>query len=215
MLNVGAGAGSYEPADRVVLAVEPSDVMARQRPADRPAIRASADDLPLHDQSVDAAMTVLSLHHWHPHQEVGVQELCRVARDIVIIVTIDPAVAGQMWLLAEYLHEVRERDHVIFPSPDTVMGWMDRPAQVEVLPIHRDTPDHMLLAFWAHPERVLDPEARAATSGFSRQPPSVVQRVIRAVELDLASGAWDARHGALRELDTYDAGLRLIRAARA
>ena len=33
VLNVGAGAGSYEPRDRNVVAVEPSEVMIRQRPA--------------------------------------------------------------------------------------------------------------------------------------------------------------------------------------
>lgn len=31
VLNVGAGAGSYEPADRAVTAVEPSREMIRQR----------------------------------------------------------------------------------------------------------------------------------------------------------------------------------------
>jgi hypothetical protein len=33
VLNVGAGTGSYEPADRPVAAVEPSAVMIAQRPA--------------------------------------------------------------------------------------------------------------------------------------------------------------------------------------
>jgi len=65
VLNVGAGAGSYEPRDRHVIAVEPSDVMAAQRPRElAPAIRASAADLPLRDAGVDAAMAILTIHHW-------------------------------------------------------------------------------------------------------------------------------------------------------
>lgn len=210
VVNVGAGAGSYEPRDRAVIAVEPSHVMVAQRDPARPAVRGSAQALPLHDESVDAAMTVLSLHHWHPEQRQGVREMCRVARDVVVIVTIDAAVSARVWLMADYLHEVRELDLRIFPAPEAVAGWLDRPASIEVVPVHRDTPDHTLLSFWAHPERVLDARARAATSGFARQPPEVVRRVVDAVAADLRDGSWDRRHGALRGLEEYDAGLRLI-----
>src|SRR4029077_18654360 len=43
VLNVGAGTGSYEPMDRYVVAVEPSETMIRQRRADTaPVVRASA-----------------------------------------------------------------------------------------------------------------------------------------------------------------------------
>jgi SAM-dependent methyltransferase len=214
VVNVGAGAGSYEPTDRVVFPVEPSVVMAAQRPRTRPAVRGTADALPFHDGSVDAAMTVLSLHHWHPRQRVGIEEMCRVARGTVVIVTIDAEVSGAMWLMAEYLTEVRDLDLRIFPSVDEIVGWLDRPATVDVVPVSRDSPDHNLLSFWAHPERVLDEAARNATSGFARQPAEVVARVVSDVRRDLESGDWDARHGALRELDAYDAGLRLIRASR-
>jgi hypothetical protein len=83
------------------------------------------------------------------------------------------------------------------------------------VPIARDTPDWMLASFWAHPERVLDPRARNSTSGFARMPPDVVRRVVEAVERDLQDGTWEARHGHLRRLDEYDAGLRLLVAKRA
>lgn len=66
------------------------------------------------------------------------------------------------------------------------------------------------MSFWAHPERVLDAQARNATSGFARMPTAVVERVVRDVTRDLASGAWDARHGHLRKLTHYDVGLRLL-----
>ncbi|MGE0787936.1 MAG: class I SAM-dependent methyltransferase [Sandaracinaceae bacterium] len=210
VVNVGAGAGSYEPLDRTVIAIEPSSVMAAQRDPDRPAIRASAEALPLHDGSVDAAMAVLTLHHWHPHQERGVRELCRVTRGPIAIVTIDAEVSGRMWLMADYLTEVRDLDLTIFPPPETIAGWLDRPSEIEVIEVSRDTPDHSLISFWAHPERVLDPVARAVTSGFARQTPEVVERVVREVARDLGSGRWEERHGELRTRTHYDAGLRLI-----
>jgi GNAT superfamily N-acetyltransferase/SAM-dependent methyltransferase len=213
VVNVGAGAGSYEPIDREVIAVEPSAVMASQRPdGGARVLRAKAGAIPLPDRSVDAAMTVLSMHHWHPHQEAGVREMCRVARNQIVIVTIDPEVSGRMWLMADYLREVAALDDEIFPHPETVAGWLDRPATVEVVTVSRDTPDWALVSFWAHPERVLEEGARNATSGFARQSPAVVDRVVADVARDLQSGAWDERHGALRNLTEYDAGLRIIKA---
>jgi SAM-dependent methyltransferase len=211
VVNVGAGAGSYEPRDRRVIAIEPSDVMAAQRPPElAPAIRASAGALPLRDRSVDAAMAILSVHHWDAEQELGIREMRRVARGPVVIVTYDARVSGQMWLMAEYLPEVAELDRRIFPSPDTLSDWLGGAVSVEPVELSDDTPDWMLGSFWAHPERVLDPEARAATSGFARMDAAVVDRVVEAVRRDLASGAWERRHGELRSLRSFDAGLRLI-----
>ena len=216
VVNVGAGTGSYEPVDRYVIAVEPSDVMAEQRPPSRvPAIRASAGELPLRDRSVDAAMAVLTLHHWDDAQERGVRELRRVARDRVVILTYDASVSGRMWLMADYLPEVAALDERIFPSPDALTGWLGGAVEVQTLPISRDTSDWMLGSFWAHPERVLDERARANTSGFARMPDDVVQRVVSSLRRDLEDGSWDARHGELRTLDEHDVGLRLIIARRA
>jgi SAM-dependent methyltransferase len=211
VVNVGAGAGSYEPADRHVIAIEPSDVMAAQRPPERvPAIRAFADDLPLFDRSVDAAMSVLSLHHWDEGQERGVRELRRVARGPVVLVTFDPHVCNRMWVVADYLPELAELDRRIFPAFETLAGWLGGDTEEIVLPTARDTPDWTFASFWSHPERVLDADARAATSGFARMPPEVVERVDRELRADLASGRWDERHGHLRQLDEYDAGMRLV-----
>ncbi|WP_027005610.1 class I SAM-dependent methyltransferase [Conexibacter woesei] len=211
VVNVGAGAGSYEPAGRHVVAIEPSDVMAAQRPASlAPAIRATAGRLPLRDASVDAAMAVLTLHHWDHEQEQGIRELRRVARGPVVLLTIDPRVSGATWMVADYLPEVAALDDEIFPLPEVLADWLGGAVAIDVLEVPRDTPDHTLLSFWAHPERVLDAEARAATSGFARMQPAIVDRCVAAVGRDLASGAWDARHGHLRDLDAYDAGLRLV-----
>ncbi len=213
LVNVGAGTGSYEPKDRTVIPIEPSEVMVRQRTTLHfPAIRAKAEALPLHDKVVDAAMTVLSLHHWDQHQEAGVREMMRVARDRVIIVTIDPRVSGNMWLMADYLREVAVLDNRIFPLPETICEWLNCMTTIDVIPISRDTPDGTLMSFWAHPERVLDERARSVTSGFARQTDDVVKRVVFDVARDLDNGTWNNRYGHLRHLEQFDAGLRLITA---
>ncbi len=211
VVNVGAGVGAYEPSDRHVIAIEPSDVMAAQRSRDlAPAIRASAGNLPLRDRSVDAAMAVLSVHHWDEEREKGVRELRRVARGAVVVLTYDAAISGAMWLMADYLPEVAALDRRIFPAPAQIAEWLGGDVRIDVVPIPCDTPDWMLGSFWAHPERVLDANARAATSGFARMPTNVVDRVVSEVSRDLASGLWDDRHGHLRNLDVLDIGLRLV-----
>lgn len=214
--NVGAGSGSYEPRDLHVLAIEPSDVMAAQRPSElAPAIRATAGAIPLRDRSVDAAMAILSLHHWDDGRERGVRELGRIARRSVVIVTYDAEVSGEMWLMKHYLPEVAELDRGIFPPPDVIAGWLEGAVTITALPLARDTPDWMLGSYWAHPERVLDAQARAATSGFARMSPEIVARVVGDVTRDLQDGTWDELHGALRSLPAYDVGLRLIVANKA
>ena len=210
VVNVGAGTGNYEPTDREVVAIEPSAVMAAQRPPHLTrAVPASAERLPLDDDSVDAAMAVLTIHHWSD-PAAGVREMQRVARERIVIVGVDTAVFSRLWLAAEYMPDVAERDAREFPAIDTVLGWLGPAARVEVLPVPRDCTDGFLLSFWGTPERVLDPRARAATSAFARLTPEREAEIVEQVRRDLDSGDWDARHGHLRELDEYDAGLRLV-----
>ena len=184
--------------------------MIRQRPPDRvPAVVASAGALPLLDDAVDAALAIVTIHHWDAEREAGVRELRRVARGPVAILTFDQRVSREMWLPRDYLPEVVELDDEIMTAPELLAEWLGG-AEIETVPIHRDTPDRMMGAFWAHPEWVLDATTRNGTSGFSRMPAEVVDRVVADVRRDLEDGTWDARNGALRELDEYDAGLRLI-----
>jgi SAM-dependent methyltransferase len=211
VVNVGAGSGSYEPRDREVTPVEPSEVMIAQRDPGRPrAIRSGAYPLPFPDQSFDAAMAVLTVHHWDADQERGVRELRRVARGPVVILTFDLEVSAHMWLVANYIPEIAELDRRTCPPPETIAAWLGGETEIRVVPISRDTPDWSLGSFWAHPERVLDAEARAGVSGFARMPSEIVNRVVEAVGRDLRDGTWDERHGHLRSLEEYDAGMRLI-----
>jgi hypothetical protein len=155
-------------------------------------------------------MAILTIHHWDEEQEAGVREMRRVARGPIVILTYDAEVSGRMWLMAHYLPEVAALDRRIFPSPETIAAWLGGQTETEAIEIPRDTPDWTLGSFWAHPERVLDVDARNATSGFARMETSVVDRVTDAVRRDLESGAWDRAHGHLRELSALDVGLRLL-----
>jgi SAM-dependent methyltransferase len=211
VVNVGAGAGSYEPRDREVVAVEPSAVMVAQRPAGAaPAVLAAAERLPFPDDSFDAAMAIITLHHWDD-VDAGLRELRRVATRRVVIVTYDPALEGDLWIARDYI-----REHVIhtFSSLPPISRILETfpEAQVRPLLIPNDCSDRMFATLWARPEEYLDPDVRAATSVWQRLPADVVTRAMEALRRDLASGEWDRRYGHLRTAPEYDAGLRLLTA---
>lgn len=109
VVNVGAGTGAYEPANRSVTAVEPSGVMIGQRPAgSAPVVRAWAEHLPFPDRTFDAGMAVLTVHHW-TDPAAGLAELRRVSRKQVVL-TWDQQVMARFWLIADYLPEIAEAE---------------------------------------------------------------------------------------------------------
>jgi SAM-dependent methyltransferase len=208
VLNAGAGAGSYEPDDRWVLAVEPSATMRAQRPRGAaPAIDARAEALPFDDDAVGAAMACVTIHHWEP-VEAGLAELRRVARGPVVIFTfdLDGLPAWQQEHLAEGLEIERPR----FPSLDAVARALGGRTRVERIPTPGDCTDGFFEAFWKRPERLLDPEVRAAQSMWALLPPGAEDRIVKGLAASLESGKWDAEHGHLRDLDELDGALRLV-----
>ena len=121
VLNVGAGTGSYEPADRSLIAVEPSREMIRKRsPAAAEAIQASADDLPFADKSFDASMAILTIHHW-PDKEAGLREMRRVTRGRIVLLTFDPS--HRPWL-TDYLPELAALDEAQMPAMSDYERWL-------------------------------------------------------------------------------------------
>lgn len=211
VVNVGAGTGSYEPRDRDVVAVEPSEVMIAQRPPDAArAIHASAEALPLEDDSVDAALAVLTVHHWDD-VERGLGEMVRVARRRVVLVTMDVEVLAGLWLVRDDVPETLPAHAASFPSIARLLGSLPA-ATAGAIPVPRDCTDGFMVAFWGRPETYLDPEIRNATSPWHQLPPAVVARALRRLQHDLESGEWDGRYGHLRQRSTLDVGLRLIRA---
>jgi SAM-dependent methyltransferase len=211
VLNVGAGAGSYEPADREVIAVEPSPVMIAQRPPGAaPAIEAVVEDLPLDDDSVDAVMGVFTMQHWSDVDR-GLTEVARVGRDRAVFVTLDMDVAASMWLGAEYLPEQIEADRRDFPSLEQLASALPG-LEVEEIPVPCDCTDGFAIGLWSRPEAHLDPRVRQASSTWHRLDQEVIARALADLAADLESGEWDRRHGHLRELDELDVGLRLVHA---
>ena len=205
VVNVGAGAGSYEPRDRRVLAVEPARTMIRQRPTDAaPVIQGSATALPLRDRSVDAALAVLTLHHW-PDRAAGVRELTRVARERVVILTWDPDGPG-FWLI-DYLPEIAVIDRQILPPLDWYAHLLGD-LEVSAVPIPHDCSDGFLGAYWRRPEVYLDADARRAISTFARL--SGPEMGLARLRADLHSGEWARRYGDLLQRDSLDLGYRLL-----
>lgn len=212
VLNVGAGTGSYEPSDRWVLAVEPSGVMIAQRPSDAaPVIQAPVERLPLADQTVDAAMAILTLQHWE-NVQTGLRELMRVVRDRLVLVTMDVGVLGELWIVRDYLPEMLGQHAALFPTIDRLRDLLPN-AQVEVLPVPRECEDGFMAAFWARPHAYLDPTARAATSPWHDLPDNVVNRALTQLRGHLDSGEWQRHHGHLLACTELDVGLRLITAS--
>lgn len=208
VVNVGAGGGSYEPADRWVLAVEPSATMRAQRPAGAaPVIDARAEALPLDDDAVDAAMACVTIHHWEP-PEAGLAELRRVASGPVAVFTFELE-ALPPWQL-EFLREGIELEKPRFPAIAAVEAALGGRTRVERIPTPADCADGFFEAFWNRPEALLDPAVRASQSLWALLGPGVEQRIVERLRTALESGAWDANHGRLREMDEFDGSLRLV-----
>ena len=210
IVNVGAGAGAYEPPGRPLTAVEQSWRMLEQRPRGAArVVQAAAEALPFRSGAFDGALAVLTLHHWTDWR-AGVAEMQRVARRVVIF-THEPGPAGSFWLTGTYFPELAALDRERFPSAADVADRLGD-CRVERLPVPHDCVDGFLAAFWRRPEAYLDPGVRAGMSGFALLDRDAVARGVARLEADLASGEWERRFGHLRALDALDAGYRLLTA---
>jgi SAM-dependent methyltransferase len=208
VLNVGAGAGSYEPVDRHVFAVEPSASMRAQRPAHlAPAINATAENLPFDDDSFDASMASVTVHQW-PDVRKGLGEMRRVTRGPVVVLTFDPVVP-EPWWLPEYVPVLFDIEARRMPTLDTIADALGG-ARIEVVPIPVDSIDGFGQAFFGRPERVLDPAVRRAMSAWSFVATEIIEEFEQRLAADLASGEWDRRWGRFRTMDEFDGGLRLV-----
>ena len=205
VLNVGAGAGSYEPADMQVTAIEPSAEMIRQRRATAaPVALGYAEDLPFPDNSFEASMAVLTIHHWADKAK-GLREMRRVTRGPVVLLTFDPSCRG-FWL-GDYIPELAALDDVIMPAMTEYEKWLG-PVEISTVPIPHDCTDGFLYAYWRRPSAYLDPRITAAMSSF--QVIDNLAEGLGKLARDLDSGAWAERYSGLLELDACDAGYRLV-----
>jgi SAM-dependent methyltransferase len=211
VLNVGAGAGSYEPADREVTPVEPSASMRAQRPPGlAPAVDATAEDLPFADGTFDAAMSTFSVHQWSD-LEAGLREMRRVTRGPVVILTCDPALLRRFWLTS-YSPEVIDAEARRYPAVAALRAGLGGSPEVALVPVPLDCTDGFGEAYYGRPEALLDPGARQSCSAWSFVGPDATDRFERDLGRDLADGTWDRRHGHLRTQPAFEGSLILVTA---
>jgi SAM-dependent methyltransferase len=208
VVNVGAGAGSYEPRDRRVVAVEPAITMIRQRIAGAaPVVRACAEALPFPNASFAAALAVLSVHHWSDWQ-AGLRELLRVSRRKVVLFTWDPQ--SEAFWLADYFPHVLEKDRQRFPTLAGLRAVLGEIAAVPV-PIPHDCSDGFMGAYWRRPSAYLDPGVRAAISSLAAETSTVS---LTRLANELGNGVWKRKYGPMLQQDEVDLGYRLVVANR-
>jgi SAM-dependent methyltransferase len=211
VINVGAGAGSYEPVGTVA-AFEPSTVMLAQRPAGAaPAVRAVAEALPAASGAADAALAALTVHHWSDPAQ-GLAELVRVAPARTVVLTWDPAVTARMWLFTDYLPEVMVRESGLCCAAQitALLEALGRTVHAEVVLVPATCTDGFAAAHWARPHAYLDPDTCASMSALALLDPAVLARGLAALRADLHDGRWQARNAELLTRDSYDAGYRLL-----
>ncbi len=204
VMNIGAGTGSYEPTDRQVTAIEPSIEMIRKRKPDAaPVIQATADTLPFENKAFDAAMAVLTIHHW-PDKAAGLTEVRRVTKGRIVLLTYDPA--HRPWL-TDYLPELATLDEAHMPKMSDYEDWLG-PVQVTPLMVPHDCRDGFLYSYWKRPQAYLDPHVRSGSSSFWALGDVTPQ--LGRLAHDLETGEWHRRYADILAQDDYDAGYRLI-----
>jgi SAM-dependent methyltransferase len=209
VLNVGAGAGSYEPTDRPVTAVEPSASMRAQRPPHLPpAVDASAECLPFEDGSFDAGMATFTVHQWRDLQ-AGLREMRRAVRNNIVILTCDPGELDRFWLRS-YAPEVILVEARRYPRIEVIAEVLGPGTEIIPVPIPLDCTDGFGEAYYGRPEGLLNPAARLACSAWSFVGPAATCRFEAALARDLERGAWDLKHGHLRTQSYFDGSLKMI-----
>ncbi|WNI16479.1 class I SAM-dependent methyltransferase [Actinacidiphila sp. ITFR-21] len=198
VVNVGAGARSYEFAGREVTPVEPSAAMRAQRSPELPrAIDAVAERLPFTDGALDAAMTTFTVHQ-RSDPAAGLREMRRVARGPVLVLTCDPDRVRDFWLYA-YAPEVLDAEARRYPPTAALAAALGGRTTVRPVPIPADRTDGFNETYYARPELLLDPGARQACSAWSFvDDDAVPARFDAHLRRDLADGAREERYGHLR-----------------
>ncbi|MCV7091464.1 class I SAM-dependent methyltransferase [Mycobacterium interjectum] len=208
VVDVGAGAGSYEPA-QTVAAIEPSMVMIAQRPAvSAPCVQAVAEALPLRDKCVDATMAILTVHHWSD-VAAGIDQLRRVTRHRIVILTWDQSVTRNFWLLRDYLPAAARISDELWVPIDQLVELLGG-AQIQTVPVPHDCTDGFGAAYWRRPDAYLDPTVRAGMSMLAYADDAALAEGLGRLAVDLRSRRWHQRYPHLLDQQLLDAGYRLL-----
>jgi SAM-dependent methyltransferase len=161
---------------------------------------------PFPDAAFDAAMAVLTIHHWTDCL-AGLRELRRVSlRQVVFF--FEPLRVHEFWALEYFPESIDVPSEQNAPGEDVIRQALPV-REIRPVLVPRDCVDGFGAAFWARPEAYLDPDVQAGMSWLALLPEDALKRGSERLADDLASGAWERRFGHLRRLDSYDAGYRI------
>ena len=210
IINVGAGAGSYEPADKYVIAVEPSANMRAQRLLNNkvPAINEKAENLSFDDNSFDASMAIITIHHWLD-LEKGLKEMRRVTKGNVVIMTFDPDALNEFWN-AEYFPQLIEVERKRYPGIEKIIKHLGGTCEVQKIPIPLDCKDGFQEAFYGRPKAFLDKNVRLMQSAWGFLDDDLEDQLVKRLADELKSGYWDEKYGKYRTQESFTGALRLI-----
>jgi SAM-dependent methyltransferase len=209
VLNIGAGAGSYEPLDRYVIAIEPSETMRTQRPSHLPpAIRGNADSLPFDDKSFDAAMAVLTVHHW-PDRAKGLQEIRRVTKGPIVVMTFDSDAPTEFWMF-DYCPEMAAVEKNRYQGLHSITDPLGGKFESIPIPVPIDCTDRFQVALYARPEDFLNPDVRKSQSAWKFLPPGAEERFVQNLSEDLKNGNWQKKYGHLKSKPFINCQLRAV-----
>ena len=124
--------------------------------------------------------------------------------------TWDPEVTfEQFWFVRDYFPQSYEQDRAL-TTLDEILSIVEGDAQVVPIPVPADCTDGFYAAYWARPEAYLDPKVRAGISAFTLNDQDGLDAALAKLNLDLQTGAWERNYGHLRDLESIDAGYRLV-----
>lgn len=209
VINIGAGTGSYEPSNRAVVAVEPSQLMVSQRPQSGAAVvMALAENVPVASDWADLSMTLLSLHHW-TNWRAGISEMRRLASRRMVL-TYDPELHSSFWLARDYIPEIAVFERARVPRVDDIVSALGGDIEIIKLEVPWDCVDGVFPAHWRRPAAYLDPQVRACCSGLAQMDQRVVESGIKRLAADIDSGLWQRKNSEILSAENYDAGFRII-----
>ncbi|MEH2283801.1 MAG: methyltransferase domain-containing protein [Nostoc sp.] len=216
--DIGAGTGGYsiELANQgfLVNAIEPSVVMQKQA-VEHSQVKwfsGYAEDLPLSDKSVDAVVSILTIHHFS-HLEKAFQEMHRIIRDgAIILLTFDIRLAQKIWLYDyfPFLWEDALRFLPLNKQVNLIQSNTKRRVEAIPLLLPYDLSDLFAAAGWRRPELYLQPEVRAGISSFALANQDLVEQGVKLLTADLSSGEWSKKYSDIHNLTEIDIGYRFI-----
>ena len=217
VLDVGAGTGSYARAlverGYQVTALEPSLVMREQAEEGSRVswVEGSAESLPFADDTFDAAILILCVHHFTDLAGAFAEIRRVVSQGPIVIFTYDPAAIESPWLF-QYFPIFREQIRGSFPSIERIRDCFENEDSVAVhpFPLPHDLCDGFAGAAWRYPERYLEQDYRDGTSAFRQLDPMLLKEGLAKLTSDLENGQWDSRYGHLRTENNYDHGYNFI-----